>query len=291
MERIFVSYRREDGQAEAWLLQERLTARLGGAAVFLDTSAIPPGSVWPDRLRQALDNASAVLVLIGPNWIRAADEWSRRRIDQEGDWVRLEVAQSLESGKLVLPILVSGAAMPPAESLPASIAALAQRQAFELRHATDIDRIVNHLVRRLADPAPDGSPGLYPRPAPELPDPLNQEKIEVALRGSLRHWRLQRRRLDPCPPDTEVSAQEQTGLYREYRFRTFQDAVSFMHATAPGCDIAIHHPVWENIWRTVRIFLTTWDIGHRISDRDVQLAKYFERAYADFPTADPDPND
>ncbi|NJP90392.1 4a-hydroxytetrahydrobiopterin dehydratase [Nonomuraea sp. FMUSA5-5] len=76
-------------------------------------------------------------------------------------------------------------------------------------------------------------------------------------------------------------------LYREYRFKTFRDAIAFMNEVAPGCDIAIHHPRWENVWRHVRVFLTTWDIGHRISDRDVQLAKYFDSAYQDFAGADP----
>ena len=56
-----------------------------------------------------------------------------------------------------------------------------------------------------------------------------------------------------------------------------------MQQVAPGCDIALHHPRWENIWKTVRVYLTTGDIGHRISDRDVQLAKYLDRAYRDFP--------
>ncbi|MGW2938081.1 4a-hydroxytetrahydrobiopterin dehydratase [Streptomyces sp. NPDC001156] len=286
MERIFVSYRREDGAAEAWLLQEKLSDHLGGAAVFLDTSSVSPGTIWPDRLRQALDNASAVLVVIGPNWITASDEWSRRRIDLQDDWVRLEVEKSLDSDKAVLPILVRGAIMPPAESLPKSISALALRQAIELRSANDVDLIVKHLIRLLGVSKSDRSTRLFPRPAPELPDLLSEEKIEVALRGTLRQWRIQQRKLDETSPGTKGATPEAVGLYREYRFRTFRDAVSFMHVTAPGCDIAIHHPVWENIWRTVRIYLTTWDIGHRISDRDVQLAKYFERAYEDFPEAD-----
>jgi pterin-4a-carbinolamine dehydratase len=74
-------------------------------------------------------------------------------------------------------------------------------------------------------------------------------------------------------------------IFREYTFETFQEAVSFMHQVAPGCDVAIHHPRWENIWKTVRVYLTTWGIGHRVSDRDVQLAKYFDRAYREFPGA------
>ena len=56
-----------------------------------------------------------------------------------------------------------------------------------------------------------------------------------------------------------------------------------MSQVAKGCDIANHHPRWENLWKTLRVFLTTWNIGHKISDRDIQLAKYFDSAYAEFP--------
>jgi pterin-4a-carbinolamine dehydratase len=55
-----------------------------------------------------------------------------------------------------------------------------------------------------------------------------------------------------------------------------------MNLLAPGCDIAMHHPRWENVWKTLKVYLTTWDIGHRISDRDLQLARYFDRAYEEF---------
>lgn len=287
MERIFVSYRREDAGAEAWLLQEKLGDHLGRGDIFLDRSSIAPGSAWPDRLRQALDSARAVLVVIGPNWLKESDEWSRRRIDQEDDWVRLELEQALDADKLVLPVLVRGAVMPPAESLPISIAPLALRQAVELRNASDIDLIVSHLAKLPGRLHSVRNTNLYPQPAPELPEPLSEERINVALQGRLHQWQVQKRQSDTRPAGAEEGVERvQVGLYREYRFRTFQEAVAFMHETAPGCDIAIHHPVWENIWRTVRIFLTTWDIEHRISDRDVQLAKYFERAYADFPGAD-----
>jgi len=55
-----------------------------------------------------------------------------------------------------------------------------------------------------------------------------------------------------------------------------------MNEVAPACVIAAHHQRWENIWRAVRVYLTTFDIGHQVTDRDVQLAKYFDRAYAHF---------
>ena len=40
-----------------------------------------------------------------------------------------------------------------------------------------------------------------------------------------------------------------------------------------------HHPRWENIWRTVTIWLSTWDIGHKPSQLDVDLAREIERIY------------
>ncbi|MEV8313540.1 4a-hydroxytetrahydrobiopterin dehydratase [Streptomyces sp. NPDC059900] len=286
MEQIFISYRREDAAGEAWLLERELNEQLGGASVFLDTSGVEPGAVWPERLHQALDNASAVLVVIGPNWMTASDEWARRRIDLQDDWVRREIEESLNAGKHVVPILTHEATMPPSDALPQSISELSSRQAMKLRDAADVALIVKHLIYLLQGSTPGRSGGLYPRPAPELPDPLSEEKIGIALRGVLSQWSVQRRRSEITSTRGEGSERELIGLYREYRFHTFEGAVSFMHSTVAGCDIMNHHPTWENIWRTVRIFLSTWDIDHRISDRDVQLAKFFERSYETFPAAE-----
>lgn len=43
-----------------------------------------------------------------------------------------------------------------------------------------------------------------------------------------------------------------------------------------------HHPRWENIWRTVVIWLSTWDIGHKPSQLDLDLAREVERIYHDY---------
>ncbi|MFI7602615.1 4a-hydroxytetrahydrobiopterin dehydratase [Actinoplanes sp. NPDC049681] len=282
MSQIFISYRRSDSAADAGRLRTTLKDLLRGCAIFMDTSSIEPGAVWPDRLRQSLTDATAVLVVIGPDWIRAADEWGERLIDQETDWVRREIEAALGSGKPVIPLLVRDARMPPAERLPAAVAPLAERQAVELRNAYfehDVGLIVSRI--RALDDAAAGSVtgGPYPVAPPELPDPLSEDKLRVALEGALRHWRLVESPLPEDPSRTRVE------LCREFHFRTFRDAISFMNEVAPGCDIAIHHPRWENIWRSLRVALTTWDIGHRVSDRDVQLAKYFDRAFEEFPGA------
>ncbi len=44
-----------------------------------------------------------------------------------------------------------------------------------------------------------------------------------------------------------------------------------------------HHPRWENTWRTVRVWLTTWDIGHKLSQYDLDLAQYLDNLFGKYP--------
>ena len=62
----------------------------------MDTEAIRPGQEWPHRIRTALATSRYVFVIIGPIWLTAGmSEWGQRRIDNESDWVRLEIAAAL----------------------------------------------------------------------------------------------------------------------------------------------------------------------------------------------------
>ena len=64
-------------------------------------------------------------------------------------------------------------------------------------------------------------------------------------------------------------------LHREYRFRDFVEAWSFMSAAALLIQQMDHHPEWFNVYHTVRIDLVTHDAGG-ISRRDVELAEKLE---------------
>jgi pterin-4a-carbinolamine dehydratase len=276
---IFVSYRREDSAAEAGRLRTTLLGQFGDEAVFMDTSSIQAGAKWPSSIGSALDSSKAVLVILGPGWVRVSDEWGQRRIDQEDDWVRKEIEQALTQNKEVIPVVVNGARIPPAEKLPKSISDLANRQAIEIRTTYwdhDMKLLLSRLESLAETPPVQESAGIYPIPPPEKPDPISDESLEIALKGTLSQWR----KVVSLLPETSDTVR--TELFREYKFKTFRDAIRFMNEVAPGCDIAIHHPRWENIWKTLRVYLTTWDIGHRISDRDIQLAKYFDKAYSEF---------
>lgn len=281
---IFISYRREDSSPEAGRLHSNLLHELGSDNVFMDTSGIRPGKDWPKGLIEALKVARLILVVIGPEWLRASNEWGQRRIDLKDDWVRREIETALHHKKDILPVLVGRAKLPPPNTLPKSIASLLERQAVEIRDEYwdhDVDLIVETLRALVSGTKKQGSAqGPYPPIPVDKPDPISEEKISIALSGSLSCWK---RVASPLPEDMSKVRIE---LFRRFRFKTFADAIRFMSHVAPGCDIAMHHPRWENIWRSIDVYLTTWDIGHNISDRDIQLAKYLDLSYAQFSGAE-----
>ena len=279
---IFISYRRDDTAAEAGAIFHAIRDKLGQESVFMDTSSISAGAEWPNEIRSALEAARLVIVVIGAQWVRSSDEWGRRRIDQDGDWVRREVETATNSSALIIPVLVNGAKLPPQNVLPDVLRPLVQRQAIELRRDY-WDHDILLLLAQLDIAPPTSSPATvkdidpYPKRPPEAPDPLDEEKVGRILTNELPDWR---QKVSPLPGSSDRVRVE---LVRQFKFRTFQDAVHFMAQVAPGCDIAMHHPRWENIWKTLTVALSTWDHGlHRVTDRDVMLAKYFDRAFKEY---------
>ena len=227
------------------------------------------------RLRESIDRASVFLALVGPGWLKSADEYGRRRLDNSTDWVRKELATAIKSGKLIIPILLGpSATMPPAEGLPAALAPLASVQAYSLRDDhwdADLESLVDFIVQncgfkevesRVVLPKPEVSPKL-----------LTQSELDQQL-ASIPGWEQVESLI---PGDHPRSRQE---LRKAYVFKSFRSAVSFMSSAVSPIKELKHHPRWENQWRTVTVYLCTWDIGHRISRLDIDLAKALDSLYA-----------
>jgi 4a-hydroxytetrahydrobiopterin dehydratase len=66
-------------------------------------------------------------------------------------------------------------------------------------------------------------------------------------------------------------------LHRELKFKDFVSAFSFMTAVAIQAEKMNHHPEWFNVYSTVKIDLSTHDVGG-ISERDFELAGIVDRA-------------
>lgn len=143
--RIFISYRRADSEGYAGRIFDYLVERFDKGNVFLDVETIKAGDDFTRDIGDAIGSCHALIALIGPHWLAAADEKGRRRIDQPGDYVRLEIAAALKRNILVIPVLVQGAEMPRPEDLPGELKALHKRSAVEIsfdRFVYDMDRLV-----------------------------------------------------------------------------------------------------------------------------------------------------
>jgi hypothetical protein len=215
--KIFISYRREHTAGDARALSRDLADAFGPDRVFLDTS-IPGGSAWPSRLRDEINAAPVVLVLIAPDWLSAADEWKKRRIDSEADWVRKEIELALgNSRKLVVPVLIDGAELPPAAALPASLAGLLDRQARPLSHATwrwQVSAVLHDIERHTGwSPACDG----LARGVGDLREyvRVQRRRVDTALSlGRLPISQEPARTFDPVVPDLVPYRIEQPAIDR-----------------------------------------------------------------------------
>lgn len=142
---IFVCYRRADARGDAGRLADSLEAHFAESQVFRDVESLVPGTDYEQIIRGTIGRCAALLAVIGPRWLDLRDEKGQRRLDQPDDFIRLEIASGLQSGVRVIPVLVGGASMPSAASLPDSMQALAAQQAIEIsdvRWDHDVARLV-----------------------------------------------------------------------------------------------------------------------------------------------------
>lgn len=149
---VFLSYRREDSAGHTGRMHDRFVQRWGSDRVFLDIDNIPPGEDFVDAIDRTLNECAIVLVVIGPRWLDARDSRGGRRLDSETDFHRLEIERALQRKIRVLPVLVGGAHMPGQTDLPAGLAALARRNAFEVtdrRFNFDAGNLVDAIDKEL----------------------------------------------------------------------------------------------------------------------------------------------
>lgn len=140
---IFISYRRKDSEGHAGRLYDSLK-RDKSFKPFMDVDDIKTGQDFEHVIDERLASCDAVLVVIGRGWINAQDDAGRRRLDLEGDHLRLEIEAALKRGLPLIPVTVWEAKMPPGSALPDSIKGFSKRNATALSHQrwdTDIEAL------------------------------------------------------------------------------------------------------------------------------------------------------
>lgn len=71
--------------------------------------------------------------------------------------------------------------------------------------------------------------------------------------------------------------EENNKLKREFKFKNFSEAFSFMTRVALEAEKMDHHPTWTNTYNKVVIELTTHDAGNSITGKDRELAAMIDK--------------
>jgi hypothetical protein len=151
---IFINYRRDDAPGVAGRLFDYLALKFPRRSLFMDVDAMKPGMDFNKQLDTQVSQCQVLLAVIGPHWLDAKDKAGQRRLDNEKDYVRIEIASALKRAIPVIPILVDDTAMPTEDTLSDDLKPLTRRHGLELRHtrfnadADAIMRALESVVRR-----------------------------------------------------------------------------------------------------------------------------------------------
>lgn len=96
----------------------------------------------------------------------------------------------------------------------------------------------------------------------DKPQPLSESEIETVLQR-LPGW-----------------AQDGRRISKEFEFKDFIDSLSFLNRLVPFFELNDHHPDVHIFYNRVKFELSRYDLGGKITDRDVAVAKRIEHEYA-----------
>ena len=68
-------------------------------------------------------------------------------------------------------------------------------------------------------------------------------------------------------------------LHKQFKFKSFAQALGWMVAAGVEADKLNHHPEWANVYNQVTVNLATHDLGHAISNLDLTLAQKMENLF------------
>lgn len=90
---------------------------------------------------------------------------------------------------------------------------------------------------------------------------FSEQEIKSHLSGKLKEWSI-----------------EDNSIRRDFKFRNFVDAFSFMTTVALQAEKMDHHPDWTNVYNNVIIKLSTHSAGG-VTTNDFELAGIIDKAY------------
>ena len=139
------------------------------------------GADFREVINTTLQDVDALILVIGPNF-------DVSRLEQENDYIRMELQEAFELDTTVVPVLVDDARMPTPAELPPVLERLSYRTAAPLRPDPDFEhdteRLLEDLRRTMLRRPPAPSTMLVPRPPipPPAPPPAPaQPRLEPTV--------------------------------------------------------------------------------------------------------------
>lgn len=96
----------------------------------------------------------------------------------------------------------------------------------------------------------------------DKPIALSKEDIDKAL-PSLSGWQY-----------------KDDKLFKEFQFKDFMDSLGFVTHMSPYFEKMDHHPDTHIMYSKVLLELSRYDIGGKVTDKDIEVAKKIEEEYA-----------
>jgi hypothetical protein len=145
MPNIVISYRRDDSPGTVGWIHEKLSNHYGANSVFRDIDSVAYAIDFRKSIGRALRRCDVMLALVGPRWT-GGTAGNPSRIQETNDWVRVEIETALQLDVPIIPVLIDGAKMPPAEELPDTIRELAFRNGLSVDSGTEFYRHIERLI-------------------------------------------------------------------------------------------------------------------------------------------------
>ncbi len=142
MDKIFISYRRDDSRTITGRIIDRLRTRLPYVQIFKDVDSIPAGVSFVDWTAQHLCGCDVFIPIIGQTWAKSLVD----RADDPNDYVRIELEQALEENVMIVPVFVNGADCPKPSEVPEHLSSLCHLNGIPVRRDPDFDPDMEKLI-------------------------------------------------------------------------------------------------------------------------------------------------
>lgn len=146
--KVFINYRRAESLKDARHLASLLDRGALKGRIFIDTKGLDGAPDWLTELERQVASTDVMISLICKDWTEIRDAAGNRRIDDENDFVRFELAEAFRRKIPIVPVLVDGAGMPRGNQLPPNMLLLTRPQAEFLR-SESFDADVLKIGRRV----------------------------------------------------------------------------------------------------------------------------------------------